>query len=211
MTNITQPVPLKAQPASPLSRNIKRWSSYPAHSLVARIDYHFFGFGGSEIWELLSFQCVILVCSSCGTTDWSIWHHLTVCMYACMGDFDFLFFYIHTCLCQCLCVSADEVDASPHCLFLGSAHNRTRLARRHLCMFSRGMSVFQNKHIAVCQPTKPQYAPYWQSSPASMKPLASLDRPSFSVWSSLTTACLLIGRSCKMSNYCSLGWQAVAC
>lgn len=145
---------------------------------------------------------VILGCGSCGTADWSIWHQLTVGVFVCMHGF-----YVCTCVyvCQCLCVSTDRVGASPHSLLLGSAHNRTRWAHRHLCMFSRGTSLFQNKHTAACQPTKPQHTPYWQRSPASLQPLASMDWPSFSAWSSLTAACLLIGRSCKMSNYCSLG------
>lgn len=77
---------------------------------------------------------------------------------------------------------------------------------RHPCMFSTGTSPFSktNTQQAASQPHhSTHHTDRAVQPPCSL--LASVDWPSFAAWSSLTAARLLIGGSCKMSNYCSLG------
>lgn len=71
---------------------------------------------------------------------------------------------------------------------------------------------FQNKQTAACQPTarQPGTAHTLHSNPAALQP-PGLCGPALVFRSSLTAARLLNRGRCKMSYYCSLGAQAVAC
>lgn len=171
------------------------------------MDYSIFCVGDQKYVSCCHF-IVILGYGICRTTNWSIKSQFTVCMCwrVCSSVF-MIFMLILMCVCQCLqCVWAlMGLVPAPAACFLALhtiAHNEPTAI--FACLAEAQVFSKTNTLQTASQPHHSTHHTDRAVQPLS-SPLASVDWPSFSAWSSLTAARLLIGGSCKMSNYCSLG------
>lgn len=156
---------------------------------------HVFGLDADARSELKSTSCSAEseVCRGQSPCHWAVeavrrWNNLGDSIFICMRAF-YHFYDVH--------VSAAGVGAAA-CFLAQRATTHVKPITVHVYYGGR---PFQSKHTAGTA----AYGTLTEMSSLSAAPLASNDRPSFTTWSSLTVARLLIGESCRMGNYCSLG------